>query len=1066
MTPTEPTKQQNDLLQALTDYDLVYASMYEMSLELRTRADRATVHLVAHIGRELANAVPRSIAGHRKVDDRDELARRMYAAAMDLPLDDERVNRWARAAGVLVGAAHLSDRGNAPRDPAAVVQAFEELERLLPGLVQTYFRCLDRLDHLIALDEPTAAAADEVLGLTIRPALREYFFLEVTDPAWLGLLAAAGVFGGTPGREELPDGFWRGRPWPEGTYLERIAGEVPEGVAAVLATLPDTDNPVVWRRYLTILQALPEEQAAPLLPKVNGALDRGLGRFFSDRLLDVIARLAQADHEEAWRVTQHLLHATGDEVTPHLIGEREFGRVFPCLADVWHPPLLECLSSLAELDEPRMGSLLLSRFRRIATTSPELRPDTTLSVEHGSPFAALLSFTIDRLSASITNDPTIAAATWSKIGPAGAVLADLIRLELLARCGEHLQPQLDEHFGDTAAMETDSRLGKQRARVLRTSLPATSPPVRAAILSRILDGPSDDEVRTTYGPHEDPAEVRDWWQRRVLRWFDGNVPVELEELADSLGETEPPTFGARELAETGSTASMDAGGVVDDQGSPLSVEEMEAMNQDDVHTFLLEWAPDEEVHGNEFEFGVALRSWAAVDPDRSIQIATKLTEATIPPLNRIAEVLGGVRDALNEKRTCADAAALGRIIEWATGLDPENGADQRTWAVDIVATLCRSNLATEDLITSLMNAIALVLEEGQSVREADVASLEALQLVAMSSLVGRTCEATVELGLWLYRSTEGGDHTEALRGLLDAALDLPDEQRLVAEAAIGRGFPYLLLCAPTWAEEAKESLFDGGPQSPVRRPAWAQYLIHSPPYDRVVDTLRPYYLQAAKITCDGPPFQGDRHSLGERLAFHVTVLSLRGKESWDDPGGLVAQAFDTLTPEHLSKAYWALWRDWEDSAEAPEEEYLHRWIDFWEWRLDELAQAVDHPNLPAEAAALGWFIHTGYMPDHALLTLGAQTASLADGDVETHLDWDRVIELSTKHADQVFEVVRPVLERQAIVNYRRTSEDDVARLFASLCEHGTADTQGGVRALADRLGEAGMLSLRSICPDE
>jgi hypothetical protein len=125
------------------------------------------------------------------------------------------------------------------------------LRRLQPRPVSD----LDEIDRLIreAEHDFSEEKIDQILDLVSKGAGNyEYFFSNLSNPAWMEPLAKRGRFSHPPPAERIGDGIRFPR-WPEGEYLLRMAGITPEEVAKVIdQNAFDSDNHAIHHLLLEI----------------------------------------------------------------------------------------------------------------------------------------------------------------------------------------------------------------------------------------------------------------------------------------------------------------------------------------------------------------------------------------------------------------------------------------------------------------------------------------------------------------------------------------------------------------------------------------------------------------------------------------------------------------------------------------------------------------------------------------------------------------------------------------------------------------------------------------------
>lgn len=95
-----------------------------------------------------------------------------------------------------------------------------------------------------------------------------YFFMNVTDPAWIKILRKKGFFRNPPPAERPSDDCVRFPFWPELRYLEKVCTDAPGDVLELVLQIPAVDNPNVYANVLDIALKLDGERSGKLKQKM------------------------------------------------------------------------------------------------------------------------------------------------------------------------------------------------------------------------------------------------------------------------------------------------------------------------------------------------------------------------------------------------------------------------------------------------------------------------------------------------------------------------------------------------------------------------------------------------------------------------------------------------------------------------------------------------------------------------------------------------------------------------------------------------------------------------------
>ena len=162
--------------------------------------------------------------------------------------------------------------------------------------------------------EPTAA---EVTGALARLGLlhqRGYFFDRLDNPLWVKPLQRAHAFDSLPDPVPADEpGYVSFPPWPEGSYLTRVARDDPVAVADVLKRVAGNDNPIVARTLFEAAAELPDSQLPELQTSAASWLRTPNLDWYADAAVAFILRSFEvARTEQALGLTRSLLAVQPD----------------------------------------------------------------------------------------------------------------------------------------------------------------------------------------------------------------------------------------------------------------------------------------------------------------------------------------------------------------------------------------------------------------------------------------------------------------------------------------------------------------------------------------------------------------------------------------------------------------------------------------------------------------------------------------------------------------------------------------------------------------------------------
>jgi hypothetical protein len=183
-----------------------------------------------------------------------------------------------RVAWVDANKSHKYAHRDSLEGPRPADSEFEEyssqIEKVLEGVLDrfesSFANVFGKLDALIASTAPKGS--DVKLLKSSFPnnqTIREYFFNNLKDSAWLPLLTAEEFFKKAPNPIYSADGGVHHPHWPPAGYLRRMAATHPSEVAKILNDLEETENEVAKNAVLEIAINLPGAERATLMPRLS-----------------------------------------------------------------------------------------------------------------------------------------------------------------------------------------------------------------------------------------------------------------------------------------------------------------------------------------------------------------------------------------------------------------------------------------------------------------------------------------------------------------------------------------------------------------------------------------------------------------------------------------------------------------------------------------------------------------------------------------------------------------------------------------------------------------------------
>lgn len=288
----ELSPRQSEIYRNLEAIGPEIAAFYHSGVKLLQNDDiEASSYFLAHTAREIEGGLrdvfstdqeKRKIQKRLKRTDLGDLSERIGHIASILAalgIDDLRAplaQKWISVATRFHEFAHRHGAWEAPREKETFVPLWREFEEVLVELVGTHFNLLNRLDRILAYEEPTKEIIKTLPNLLKSKVRYAYFFNKLDSPAWLKPLKDAGWFhpDSQPPSQEIqgqPVHFWHAL-----KYVEKIADhtkespceETVDSLADIVNTIVDYSNDTAASiasehtnsQVIKIVCALPIEQ--------------------------------------------------------------------------------------------------------------------------------------------------------------------------------------------------------------------------------------------------------------------------------------------------------------------------------------------------------------------------------------------------------------------------------------------------------------------------------------------------------------------------------------------------------------------------------------------------------------------------------------------------------------------------------------------------------------------------------------------------------------------------------------------------------------------------------------
>lgn len=835
-------------------------------------------------------------------------------------------------------------------------------------------------------ETPTSNEVDAVVPLLSSPQHEAYFFANLENPKWIGVLAERGFFSQPPGPERVQGGGVRFPRWPASQYLVRMARTEPETVAAILLKV-QTENPSVIGDVVEAARAMPPAVAAGLVPTVaRAAVTNALWWHFYDAC-QLCAHLAQGDVGAALDLATALFAPRPAEDDKPVSRRDEYWykkglrMVGPVLAvarpDEWLGSVCDWLDALIKADE-RVKSCHEddgSNWWRPAVEEHEqnrghdLRSVLVGAVREGFERAVQVGH--------LDLDDALAM-----LERRSSLIFRRIRLHLVKEFADQA-PDVARSLMMKPELFHDHHYKHEYATLVGCWFPLLRDDERDRWFSWIDAGPDlaawEKDIRESVGndaTEEVRNERRRYWQFEKLHWvrdhLDGVRKRFYKEMLERHGEPE--------LADLNMRVSVGWGW----GGSPFTVEELSGLTWEQAVERVASWVPPKnQFRGPTLEGLVnAFGEYVARKPG---ELSARADVLVGQPIRYVQKFFNQMTEAIKANREIDALAVLG-LCRWvakqsgqavaASDWDNGDGEPHRwQWARDEISGFVEAlvQARTDDLPRYRMEPFRGPIWEVLDLLARDPAGSYIVQDISsedprghdyltlgMNSPRGKALEAVLEYARWIanhIKRKEGdteivpGGFTAMpeVRGILEWQL-APGNRSVEALAIIGSRLGFIYWLDRDWLVTNTQRLFDleGIERSPRATEGWAAwnaFLVWVRPHIEFYRLFTSQYAYAVTQSSGVGPVERSRERPMDHLGEHLMVLYGRGQLGLEDDGALLRRFIASTQPDTRRHAFEFVGHVLQGEKDLPQE-FVDRYGVLWEeyWNGPGRADAQQKPD--------------------------------------------------------------------------------------------------------------------------
>lgn len=225
------TSQQMAIYDGLNALRPAIAAFYNDGLKIRDLPLEAKSNLLGHLLREIDGGLRDIYKSTGKKSDKSDGHKQSIIDCFGLPDDSPLAQAYLDIAQKFNEYAHRSNNDIlAPKNPAEIINLWQNFESVLYPLLGSFMGSINRLDVLLEREKPNAVADNCLTFLLENESKRTYFFQRLNKIGWLQSLYKHGIFDGKFNPEPVAaldnPGYFSYPYWYELSYVTRIASQI------------------------------------------------------------------------------------------------------------------------------------------------------------------------------------------------------------------------------------------------------------------------------------------------------------------------------------------------------------------------------------------------------------------------------------------------------------------------------------------------------------------------------------------------------------------------------------------------------------------------------------------------------------------------------------------------------------------------------------------------------------------------------------------------------------------------------------------------------------------------
>jgi len=391
----------------------------------------------------------------------------------------------------------------------------------------------------------------------------------------------------------------------------------------------------------------------------------------------------------------------------------------------------------------------------------------------------------------------------------------------------------------------------------------------------------------------------------------------------------------------------------------------------------------------------------------------------------------------------------------------KKGDGKRFWLTRAIARLIESGLEkdehafNEKYLATVRNILIEIVR-----RETDSSNDQSDPVTAaLNSAKGKALSGLLSYALRYARIKYKNKETAPLKKwereveeVFTERLDKNIDESLEVHTILGQYLPQFFYLDRTWVDKHLKEIF---PESKEHQKYWKAafvgYLFNSKVYGDIYGMLRNEYKKAIKTKFRDSNAQ-------RRLAQHLCVAYLWGKEGLDSQDSLIKYYLDNANSAQIQKCIDFLWGLYKDEQSIPG--YRKKILEFWKYRY---RRVIKKPNVENYKQEISDYIKLCVFIDkidgeiYEILKLSMKYA-------EANYDTTRAIEFfkkkSANYPKQIAELFNVMINNcQIMPTYKK---EDIREIFVTLYETKDPEIKEFTDKIINKYGEEGIEDFRDL----